>query len=908
MIEQIPSFSRAAALLHGADVGRGPAPAGTGEAEVSPPSNDGDSPSGAAPSTPIDGVGGVADPRHDTDSKFRAALTAIDDAGVVDIVRVHEQPARAGAFGDWPAAMDPRLRQALTARFGPRPYAHQAEALEAVDAGRDIVLATSTASGKSLCFQAPIVAATLADPSTRALMMFPTKALARDQVESLRGLVDALPNGPTVGVGPYDGDTPPDQRRAARSRAHAIATNPDMLHRGILPHHERWATFLAGLRYIVLDELHTYRGLFGSHVANVLRRLWRVCAHYGARPQVIACSATIGNPGELAERLCPWIPGRGSLHVIDRDTAPAGARTFVVANPRVVDETTGVRRDYLKVTRAVASQLMNRDVTTLVFCRTRKNVELLTRYLRDDDASHRVAGPAARAPSPQGRGIEELRGVDGVRPCDRVAAQRAAAKAIRGYRGGYLPDRRREIERALREGEAKIVASTNALELGMDIGGVDAVVLSGYPGTRAATLQRAGRAGRRGRPAMAICVLSSTPLDQFVANEPGFLFGQAPEQARVDPDNPEVFLPHLRCAAHELPMKTGDTLPGIAAEDTAMALGYLAEHGSLHAESVAEGESHFHALGPSPAEGIDLRGSVEENFAVIDPTGDILAEVDFEDAPLYLHPGAIYTIEGRPHEVLALDWEARKASVKRVTADYYTEAVSKLRVRVVDPESSLEGVAPPAEPASGTGYAHLVRKVPGFKKIRLGTHENIGFGPVALPDLELHTTAAFWGLPHEAASQLTSPERRATAALAAAHAIQHVAAMMLMCDVGDLGHAVTAGHPGAWGMALTPQRRPGVIAEMDAGGVPHIVLYDRTPGGAGLATAAHALGPDFFQRVVGVVAGCACAGGCPTCMGPQADAAESYASGGAGGSSAAVRRQDVLDVLRALGGAQERAL
>ncbi len=795
-----------------------------------------------------------------------AAAEEISRHPAVDVVHLHERTTRSGAFGDWPDQLDPRLLAALKERGIERPYAHQAEALQALADGRDVVLATSTASGKSLCFQAPIVQAVLRDPGARALMVFPTKALARDQVESMRSLTGLLPREAAVGVAVYDGDTPPAERRAARGRAHAIATNPDMLHRGVLPHHDAWGRVLAGLKYLVLDELHTYRGLFGSHVGNVLRRLWRLCRHYGARPQVIACSATIAEPGALAESLCPWTRERG-VTVIDRDASPAGPRHFLVVNPKVVDEITGVRRDYIKVTREVTSILRRAEVATLAFCRTRRAVELLTRYLRDDEAREQ-----------SGRG-------------DGVAARSAAQTAIRGYRGGYLPDRRREIERALREGEARVVASTNALELGVDIGGMDAVVLAGYPGTRAASWQRVGRAGRRGKPSLAVLVLSSSPLDQFIAASPGFLFDAPVEQARVDPDNPEVLLPHLRCGAQELPIAAGEGWPGLESDDVEMALGYLAEHGGLHHEPGPDGGRFVVLGGESPAEQVQIRGVMEENFSVLDPAGDVLAQVDFEDGPLYLHPGAIYPIEGRPYEVRELDWDGRKASVRPVRASYYTVAVSKLRVRVVD-RPDLDAGDPEQEPPSsgtGTGYAHVVRTVPGFKKIRFDTHENIGYGPISLPDLELHTTAAFWGLPAKAAAQLSDPGERAGAALAAAHAMRFVAAMLLMCDVGDLRHAVTAGHPGAWGIALDGARAPDALAQIEAGGLPHVILLDRNPGGAGLAVHAHAMGAAFFDRVIEVVRGCGCEEGCPTCMGPSTDAAEQYGAD----------RTAVLTVLRA---------
>jgi DEAD/DEAH box helicase domain-containing protein len=733
-----------------------------------------------------------------------------------------------------------------------RPYEHQEIALRRIREGADVVISTSTASGKSLCFHVPIVDAALRDPSARALMLFPTKALARDQVESMRHLTHRVEGG--VGIGVYDGDTPPDERRAARTRAHAIATNPDMLHRGVLPHHEGWATFLAGLRYVVLDELHVYRGVFGSHVANVLRRLWRLCRHYrpdGPLPQVIACSATIANPGELARALC----SRPHVEEISADTAPRGSQTVIVVNPRVVDETTGVRRDYLKVTRGVASELQRAGVQTLAFCRTRKAVELLTRYLRDDARRERAA-----------------------LGCDASTDSPVEHRAIRGYRGGYLPDRRREVERALREGQAQIVATTNALELGIDVGGVDAVLVSGYPGSRAATLQRIGRAGRRGRPSLAVLCLSSMPLDQCVASDVELLFGQPPEHARIDADNPEIVLPHLRCAAHELPFASGASMAGLGPEDLVAGLDYLAERGALHRDVDAEGRTHWVGVGAaSPSEQVELRGPIEENFSVVDPAGDILAEVAFEDAPLYLHPGAIHAIEARTYEVRTLDWEARKAYVRPVRADYYTEAISNTRVRLVEPCGSEGGSG---VGSAGTGYAHVVRTVPGFKKIRFETHENIGFGPIELPDLELHTTAAFWSLPVGLLERLSDPATRAAATLGASHALHHIGAMALMCDVGDLGVVVTAGDPSAWGAVLT-SRGPSTETLLAAGASPVIVLYDRVAGGAGLAKGAFGLGAALFEQAAGLVGGCRCSTGCPTCLGAAADLAWARAERGA---------------------------
>jgi DEAD/DEAH box helicase domain-containing protein len=793
------------------------------------------------------------------DATLERLIDAIGERGEVEIAAQHRVTARSGSYGAWPSTLDDRLLAALRQRDLVAPYRHQEISCNATFGGRDVVIATGTASGKSLCYQIPILDAALRDPNARALLLFPTKALARDQCESLRELVRALGPHTSVGVAPFDGDTPPDERRAARARAAVVATNPDMLHRSMLPMHEGWARFFAGLRYVVLDELHTYRGVFGSHVGNVLRRLWRICAHYGSRPQVIAASATIANPRELAEALI----GREGVVCVDQDTSPAGPKTVMLLNPRVVDETTGVRRDYLKVTRVVANEVRRAGVQTLVFCRTRKAVELLTRYLRDDERS-------SGGPLPGG----------------------SADDAIRGYRGGYLPERRREVEAALRSGAARVVATTNALELGIDVGGVDVVVLSGYPGSRAATMQRIGRAGRRGHAALGVVVLSSMPTDQFIASDPTFLFDRPTEHAAIDPDNPEIWLPHLRCAAQELPLVATEQWGALGPDDTTVAADYLVERGVLLRQDGVP-PTYIARGADSAADRVDLRGPMEENFAVVDDEGDVLAEVAFADAPLYLHPGAIYPIEGRTYEVRSLDWDGRKARVRAVQADYYTEAVPKLRVRIVDPdgdEQSTEGRA-------GLGEAHVIRTVPGFKKIRFRSHDNIGFGPVQLPDLELHTRAAFWPVPDgydgPGGACTLEPTARAAAALAAAHAIHHCAAMLLMCDVADLGHAITAGHPSGFGTVASGMGGPGVLAQLAAAARPYLVLFDWTPGGAGLSSTAFQLGPALFERAASVVSKCRCARGCPTCMGPGA-----VDSGGA--ASGPIDREVVAKVLEGM--------
>ncbi len=780
---------------------------------------------------------------------------------VADVVEVETTSATPGSFASWPDFLRPEVTAAWMGEEGiERPYAHQVEAMAHIGQGRDVVLATSTASGKSLCYQAPLLDAVVRDPAARALLLFPTKALARDQVESMRKVGSRL----GAGMGTFDGDTPPDQRRATRARAHFVATNPDMLHQSILPSHDRFSALFAGLRFVVLDELHTYRGVFGGHVANVLRRLWRVCARYGSRPQIIACSATIANPGALATALT----GREHFELVTKDTSPKGPRSFVIVNPTVTDEITGVRRDYLKVSRVVTNELRKAGVGTLAFCRTRKAVELLTRYLREDEALERVGVPTFDGP---------IRG-----PKD-PGARAAAHSHVRGYRGGYLPDRRREVEQALRSGEAKVVAATNALELGIDIGGVDAVVLAGYPGTRAATWQRAGRAGRRGQPALNIMVLSSRPLDQAVASDTQALLGRSVEHARVDPSNPEVLIPHLRCAAHEVPFEVASSAStaglnaqkwadasaweGLDASSLAALLEALGERGILHREEDEAGErSRYFTLGAaSPARQVNLRGPIEENFEVVEEAPDraehgrILAEVNFEDGPLYLHPGAIYPIEGETYEVRRLDWKGRKAYVRAVDSAYYTEAICHLRVRVIEP-LEVRGDA-------GVGYAQVARAVPGFKKLRFRTHENIGFGPVNLPDLDLHTVAAWWRISAKAAARVAAPERRAAAVLGVAHLLHHAAAMLTMCDVRDLGHAVgTGGQEGSWA-CVGSHKTPAI--EMEAWGHPTIYLYDVLSGGAGLSGHVARNAEQLFQRARRMLDGCRCEAGCVTCLGAE---------------------------------------
>src|ERR1700685_2135943 len=450
---------------------------------------------------------------------------------------IRRQPAKPGVFAGFPAALAPSLKQSLVARGVAHLYVHQADAFERCLAGRNVVVVTPTASGKTLCYNLPVLQKLIDDPGARAMYLFPTKALAEDQLHEFQAAVDAM--GSPIRAFTYDGDTPQDARRAIRERANVVLTNPDMLHSGILPHHTKWAKCFENLRYVVIDELHYYRGVYGSHLANLLRRLRRICDFYGSAPQFICCSATIANPKELAEALT-----ERPFELVDRNGAPSGEKYFVFYNPPVVNRQLGIRRGYLQETRRIATEFIERHQQTLVFANSRLATEIRVKYLRD---------AIERGPLP--------------------------GDAVRGYRGGYLPRERREIERKLRAGEIRAVVATNALELGVDIGSLDAVVMAGYPGSIASTWQRAGRAGRRQSTSLAVLVASSAPLDQYIVEHPDYFFGRSPQHAYINPENLEILLAHLKCAAFELPLRDGEPF---GKQDIGEVCRYLEETGFLH--------------------------------------------------------------------------------------------------------------------------------------------------------------------------------------------------------------------------------------------------------------------------------------------------------------------------------------
>ncbi|MCA1560217.1 MAG: DEAD/DEAH box helicase, partial [Acidobacteria bacterium] len=576
------------------------------------------------------------------------------------VTAAHRLPAIEAAFAAYPNGTDARLRAALAARGIDRLYTHQAEAFAHVLGGRNVVTITPTASGKTLCYNAPVLNAILQDSSARALYLFPTKALAQDQLAELHGLSELVKQGTgtDISVFTYDGDTPSDARRAIRGKAHVVLSNPDMVHSGILPHHPRWAKLFENLRFVIIDELHAYRGVFGSHLSNIMRRLQRICRHYGSDPIFICSSATIANPRELAEGLT----GR-PFELVDRSGAPRGEKFFLFVNPPVVNAQLGIRRSYLSEARRVALEFLRHNLQLILFAQSRLSVEILTTYLKD--AFHGAPG---------------------------------SADVIRGYRGGYLPNRRREIERGLREGQVRAVVSTNALELGIDIGALDVAVMAGYPGTIAATWQRAGRAGRRTTRSAAVLVASSAPIDQFIVRNPAYFFGASPEHALINPDNLHILLDHVKCAAFELPFKDDERF---GQEDVQQVLAVLGEEGFVHH---ADGQWNW-THESYPADAVSLRSVSSDNFIVIDCThGErVIAETDFTSGPAMLHEKAIYMVEGQLFQVERLDFDGRKAYIRAVDCDYYTDAITYTKVTILDTFAS-EGPVGPAEAGHYDNY------------------------------------------------------------------------------------------------------------------------------------------------------------------------------------------------------------
>ncbi|MDH5545887.1 MAG: DEAD/DEAH box helicase [Gammaproteobacteria bacterium] len=736
------------------------------------------------------------------------------------------QPANRGEYADFPEYLDPSLVRALESRGLTRLYSHQRQALEYINQGLHTVLVTPTASGKTLCYNLPVLNSVLRDRA-RALYLFPTKALSQDQVAEILELNDS--GGLGVRAYTFDGDTPGDARKAVRVHGDIVVSNPDMLHQGILPHHTKWAQFFETLRYIVIDEMHIYRGVFGSHMANVLRRLQRICRFYGSSPQFILCSATIANPEELATRLIGH-----EVVTITRSGAPRGERRVLLWNPPVINPDLGIRASARSQSTRIAKEATGMGLKNIIFAQSRLMVEVLTKYLKDKfdkDPRHRAR--------------------------------------VHAYRGGYLPSERRDAEQRMRRGEVDCVVATSALELGVDIGALDVCILNGYPGTIAATWQRIGRAGRRNRPSLGVLVASSQALDQYIVRNPEFFLDASPEHAQIDPDQLLILLDHVRCAAFELPFREGERFCDRGVEDF---LDYLEDEGILH----HEGDQWHWMTDAYPANSVSLRSVAEGNFVVIDTTGgkqEIIAEVDYSAAPLTLYEGAIYMIQARPWQVEHLDWEGRKAFVTQTRADYYTDAIDYTKLKTLDQfESASLG-----ECKVAMGEVHLVRRVAGYKKIRYYTHDNIGFGKVNLPDQEMHTTAVWWQAKPESLDNAFQNRWQALDGfLGAAYAMHHIASLLLMSQPQDLGRAV--GNSDAEWLATVGANGRGQMKSFagteisDSSNVaeftPTLFLYDNFPGGIGLSAPLFDKRELILQRASSLIEDCDCTSGCPACIGP----------------------------------------
>lgn len=723
-----------------------------------------------------------------------------------NVVRWEELPPRPAQYAPFPEGIDPRLIPVLAKRGIHQLYTHQAHAVRDVLAGKDVVVVTPTASGKTMCYNLPVLTSILQNDDARALYLFPTKALSADQVSELYELIEEM--GVDIKTYTYDGDTPGAARRAVRQAGHIVVTNPDMLHSGILPHHTKWVKLFENLKYIVIDEIHTYRGVFGSNVANVLRRLLRLCEFYGSRPQFILCSATIANPQELAETLT----GR-EISLVDDNGAPMGARHFVFYNPPVVNRQLGIRKGVLPETRKIASMLLMNGIQTITFAKSRLQVEVLTRYLKD------------MARDPLGN-----------------------AGRVRGYRGGYLPTQRREIERGLRAGQIDAVVSTNALELGIDIGALDACVLCGYPGTIASAWQQAGRAGRRKSTSIVFFVASSAALDQYIVSHPDYFLHQSPENALLNPDNLYILLSHFKCAAFELPFEDGDAFGN--APGTPELLDFLDES---HILRHVGGRYHWSSE-DFPASEISLRSaSAEENFIIIDQTDPanprVIGEMDRYTVPMLLHENAIYMHEAQQYQVEKLDFDACKAFIRKVDTGYYTDANLNISLSLLDIEKQEEegGVM------RALGEVKVTTLVTMFKKIRFDTHETLGFGHVRLPETDMHTTAMWWTLPDALASQFENDTLK-NGMLAVTNLLRIVAPLYLMCAPQDVAVIYQVKSP------FTDK--------------PTVILYDNCAGGVGLAHKAYSMQRLLLDKALQIAEDCECLQGCPSCAGPVGEIGE----------------------------------
>ncbi len=714
------------------------------------------------------------------------------------IVHWHTIEEREAKMGELPSDIHPSLKEALQKRGVNLLYTHQKSAYERVMAGKSIVAVTPTASGKTLCYNLPVIQTILNQPTARALYLFPTKALAQDQKSEINEMIDEA--GLNINSYTYDGDTPANIRQKVRRAGHIVITNPDMLHSAILPHHTKWVSLFENLKYVVIDELHIYRGVFGSHVGNVIRRLKRICRFYGSDPIFICTSATIANPQQLAAQLI-----EKPVELIDNNGAPSGRKHFIFYNPPIVNKPLNIRKSATLEARNIAAELLKNKIQTIIFARSRVRVEIILTYLQE------------------------------------VIKHKLGPKAIRGYRGGYLPTERRSIEKGLRSGEIYGVVSTNALELGVDIGQLQVCVMTGYPGSIASTWQQAGRAGRRHSESLVIMVASSSPLDQYVIQNPDYFFNKSPETARINPDNLIIVIDHIKCAAYELPFTVGEKFGSFETEEV---LEYLAEERVLH----QNGEKYYWMIDSFPAHNISLRSASQENVVIIDRTDianvKVIGEMDRFSAMTLLHEEAIYLHQGTQYQVELLDWEEKKAFVREVDVDYFTDANLAVELKVLEVDKSRDT----KNGEIGFGDVSVTAMATIFKKIKFETHENIGSGPISLPEEELHTNSAWISL-HEDVL-LENREQFEQGLIGTAHVLRHIAPLFVMCDPQDI-HVV-----------------PQVKAAHNE--KPTIFFYDRYPGGVGLSEKIYLEIEQVLKGARDMVKNCQCESGCPSCVGTEA--------------------------------------
>jgi DEAD/DEAH box helicase domain-containing protein len=709
----------------------------------------------------------------------------------------YRQSPKKACFSPVPENLHSGLKNALTKNNIEQLYSHQSFAFNSVKQGKNIVVVTPTASGKTLCYNLPVIDEIANNRNTKAIYLFPTKALARDQLKGILALSEQSEIPVKCEV--YDGDTPGDTREGIRKNASIIISNPDMIHQAILPHHPKWKRVLENLKYIVIDEMHIYTGVFGSHFANVIRRLKRICNFYGANPQFICCSATIANPVELAQNLCGV-----KFQLIDNNGAPSSGKHFFFVNPPIVNKELVIRKSYLDTSTIFAREFINLGIPTISFARTRMAVEVMTKYLKDK-------------------------------------ASVTKKNKIAGYRGGYLPKERRAIEKAIKDRKITFIVSTNALELGIDIGELQGCIISGYPGTIASTLQQAGRAGRKSDDAIIILIASNMAVDQFIVQNPEYLFKGSPEHGRVNPDNVEILFNHLACASFELPFKEGEIYGNFELQEAMEQLSDM--------ELVNKFGDKWHWIGESyPAATFSLRSVTNDNFVVIDlndKNNKVIAEVDFYAAHTTLYEQAIYMLQGKLYQVEKLDYANRKAFVKQVNSEYYTDAIDHTHLNILSNTETQSGFLY----SFSKGEVHVLTRVTGYKKIKFYTFENIGYGTVEIPDIEMHTTSFWITISDKLREQLQVSKSDFTESLSGLlYAVKNISSVFLMCDVRDLGSTVQVDDTQDW-------------SEFS------LFIYDKYPGGVGLSNECYNIRQEVFLAVKELIKQCKCEEGCPSCVG-----------------------------------------